>query len=259
VDAAGNVYVADTASQTVRQITPDGVVTTLAGLALNGGSADGTGSAARFNGPWSVAVDSVGNVYVAEDGNSTIRKIARGGTVTTLAGLALNYGSADGTGSAARFRGPYGVAVDSAGNIYVAEDGNSTIRKITPDGVVTTLGGLAGSSGSDDGTGSAARFNALWGVAVDSAGNVYVADAKNNAIRVGGVTPLALSIAPDGSGGFFMRVQGKANLSYQLQRTPTMNGQWTTNAMQTAPASGVVEFHDTSPLLDRAFYRAVRE
>ena len=96
--------------------------------------------------------------------------------VTTLAGLAGSAGSADGTGSAARFNDPVGVAVDSAGNVYVADTDNHTIRKVTPAGVVTTLAGLAGSSGSADGTGSAARFNDPYGVAVDSAGNVYVAD-----------------------------------------------------------------------------------
>src|SRR2546428_297097 len=134
--------------------------TTLAGQAGSGGSADGTGSAARFSCPTGVATDSSGNVYVADSSNYTIRKITPAGVVTTLAGLAGSYGSADGTGSAARFEVPFGVATDSSGNVYVADGGNNTIRKITPAGVVTTLAGLAGITGSDDGTGSAARFNA---------------------------------------------------------------------------------------------------
>jgi sugar lactone lactonase YvrE len=196
VDSAGNVYVADHDNQTIRKVTAGGVVTTLAGLAGSDGSADGTGSAARFCYPTGVAVDSAGNVYVEDYGNCTIRKVTAGGVVTTLAGQAGNYGSADGTGSAARFGGvwnggPAGAAVDSAGNVYVADTYNYTIRKVTPGGVVTTLAGLAGSSGSADGTGSAARFGAAYagpaGVAVDSAGNVYVADYGNNTIRIGGV------------------------------------------------------------------------
>ena len=106
-----------------------------------------------------MAVDGSGNVYVADTNNYTIRKITPAGVVSTLAGLAGTSGSADGTGSAARFNYPHGVAVDSSGNVYVADSGNNTIRKITPAGVVSTLAGLAGSSGSADGTGSAARFN----------------------------------------------------------------------------------------------------
>src|SRR5438093_609526 len=168
--------------------------TTLAGQASIG-SADGTGSAARFNGPYGVATDSSGNVYVADTGNCTIRKITPAGVVTTLAGLAGFTGSADGTGSAARFNGPSSVATDSSDNVYVADTFNHTIRKITPAGVVTTLAGLAGSFGSADGTGSAARFYYPGGVATDSSGNVYVADTFHITIRkvtpAGVVTTLA--------------------------------------------------------------------
>ena len=202
LDNAGNLYVGDSGNNTIRKVTPGGVVTTLAGKALFdqggypiGGYADGTGSAARFNGPSGVAVDGAGNVYVADSANSTIRKVTPGGVVTTLAGLAGSWGSADGTGSAAQFYNPSGVAVDGAGNVYVADFYNSTIRKVTPGGVVTTLAGLAGTYGSADGTGSVARFGGFdaslgqpagpEGLAVDSAGNIYVADTYNSTIRLG--------------------------------------------------------------------------
>ena len=189
VDTNGNVYVTDYLNNTIRKVTPGGVVTTLAGLAGHAGSANGTNSAARFNGPFGVAVDSAGNLYVTDWGNSTIRKVTPGGTnwvVTTLAGLAGSPGSANGTNSAARFNGPGGVALDRAGNLYVADLGNNTIREVTPVGtnwVVTTLAGLAGSSGSTDGKGSAARFNEPTCVAVDTNGNVYVTDFSNHTIR----------------------------------------------------------------------------
>ena len=194
VDSTGNVYVADTFNNTIRKVTPAGVVTTLAGSVVSAGSADGTGSAAQFFWPEGVAVDSTGIVYVADLSSSTIRKITPAGAVTTLAGLA---GSTGGTVNAALFSLPRGVAVDGVGNVYVADTGNNRIRQITPSGVVTMLAGLVGGLGSADGTGSAAHFNQPNSVAVDSAGNVYVADTRNNTIRKGTLaTAPAISTQP---------------------------------------------------------------
>jgi sugar lactone lactonase YvrE len=208
VDSDGNLYVANASGFTLRKITPAGVVTTLAGLAGTVGSADGTGNAARFNYPSGVALDGDGNLYVTDSGDHTLRKVSPEGVVTTLAGLAGVAGSADGTGSNARFLSPRGVALDSAGNLYVADSGNNTLRKVTPTGSVTTLAGLAGAAGSADGMGSAARFLAPRGVALDSAGNLYVADTGNHTLRkvtpTGSVTTLAGSVGEydsvDGTG-----------------------------------------------------------
>jgi len=197
VDSAGNTYVADTVNSTIRKITPAGVVTTFAGLAGSPGSANGAGSTARFNGPVAVAIDSIGNIFVADTNNHTIRKITPARVVSTFAGLAGSDGSANGTGSTARFSFPSALAVDSANNIYVADTGNSTIRKITPARLVSTFAGLAGNPGSTNGTGTAARFNFPAGVAVDRAvtGNIYVGDTSNFTIRqitpAGVVTTLA--------------------------------------------------------------------
>lgn len=202
-DVNGVVYVADSAAHVIRRISAAGEVTTYAGTAGSFGSADGTGSAARFYSPFGVAVDTAGNVYVADSYNSTIRKIGLGGVVTTLAGTALQRGNADGTGAAARFDQPFGIAVDSNGNVYVSDATGNTIRKVTSAGVVTTLAGSHGQSGSTDATGTAARFAVPYAVSVDTAGNVYVVDHGNHTIRkvtaAGVVTTLAGSAGSSGS------------------------------------------------------------
>ena len=204
MDSAGNVYVADTYNDEIRKISPSGVVSTLAGSAGQQGSSDGTGSAARFSYPEGVAVDSAGNVYVADFYNDEIREISPSGVVSTLAGSAGQRGSHDGAGGAARFDWPDGVAVDGAGSVYVADTYNDEIREISPSGVVSTLAGSAGQTGSSDGAGGAARFDGPDGVAVDGAGNVYVADTYNDEIREitpsGLVTTLAGSAGQTGSG-----------------------------------------------------------
>jgi hypothetical protein len=199
VDSANNRYVADTGNHTIRKITPAGVVSTFAGSPGVPGSADGTGGAARFSSPIGVSLDGAGNLYVGDADNNTIRKITPTAAVTTLAGKAGEVGSADGTGSNARFNDPRGVAVNAAGNVYVADTFNNTIRKITPAGVVSTLAGLAGATGSADGTGSAARFNRPQGVAVDAASNVFVTDTSNDTIRR--ITPAGVVTTVAGSAG----------------------------------------------------------
>lgn len=202
VGLGGEVYAADPLNATIRKITAAGIVSTLAGSAGNPGSVNGAGSAARFYIPSGITVDRAGLVYVADSGNNMIRKITPAGDVTTLAGTPEDFGSADGAGAAAGFFYPYALATDAAGMIYVAELGNYTIRKITPAGDVTTLAGLAGVPGSTDGQGSAARFRSPESIAVDSGGNVYVADIGNNAIRkitpTGMVTTLAAMVGITG-------------------------------------------------------------
>ena len=196
VDSATNIYVADSANSTIRKITPMGanwVVTTIAGLAGSTGSADGTNGNARFNNPGGLAVDTARNLYVADTMNNSIRKITPDATgtnwiVTTLGGHGGISGSGkggDGSNSNGQFYSPSGIAVDGAGNVYVADTFNDLIRKITPQGVVTTLAGLLYADASADGYYTNAQFNLPYGVAVDNAANIYVADTFNHTIRVG--------------------------------------------------------------------------
>lgn len=183
VDAADSVYVADTGNHTIRKITPNGIVSTLAGMPEVSGSAEGSGNTARFNAPSGLAVDASGNLFVADAGNHTIRKVTDTGTVSTIAGMPQVSGSADGLAATAQFKSPTGVAVDAGGNVYVADTGNHTLRKITALGVVSTLAGRPGDAGSMDGAPDTARLNNPAGIAVDPAGHLYVADRQNSIIR----------------------------------------------------------------------------
>ena len=180
VDNNGNVYAA--VGHTICKIAPDGAASTLAGGDTDG-DADGQGVSARFNFPWGVAVDAGGNVYVGDMLNNKIRKITPDGTVSTLAGS--TGGFADGQGANARFGIPMGVAVDAGGNIFVADNGNNKIRKITPEGNVTSVAGST--TGYNDGSGDTAQFNAPYGIALDAEGNMYIGDGHNYVIRK--VTP----------------------------------------------------------------------
>ena len=206
VDSSGNIYVADTMNNAIRKITSSGVVTTLAGNPGTAGATDGTGTAAEFDRPQGITTDGSGNLYVADTNNNTIRKIvAATGAVSTLAGSPGATGNSDGTGAFAGFDYPCGVAADAAGNVYVADTENHTIRAITPGGVVTTVAGIATSSGCADGVGKAAHFNSPSALAFDtSSGNLYVADTDNFTIRMvvpstGVVTTLAGTVGTSGS------------------------------------------------------------
>jgi len=203
VNTNGIVYVVDSLNTTIRQLTPVGtnwVVTTIAGDASSpfGGNIDGTNLNAQFDSPYAIVADLSGNLFVTDGGASTIRKLTPVGTnwvTTTIAGTINDSGTDDGTNTAALFVSPLGITADANDNLFIADTFANNIRKLSPAGtnwVSTTLAGPSdGSSGSTNTVGAAVRFNNPWGIAVNAAGTVFVADASNDDIREG--VPAVLS------------------------------------------------------------------
>ncbi len=180
IDQNDNIFVIDGANNTVRKITSDGHVTTLAGSGV-AASIDGTGTAASFNGPCGIGVDATGNIYVVETGASKIRKVTQTGVVTTFAGSGIP-GTKDGPVDSARFNQPICIVSDHQGNFYVTDQGNGTIRMISSDGTVSTLAG-SGNQVSTDGVGAFASLAYPLGIAIDATGALYVVDNGTDQIR----------------------------------------------------------------------------
>jgi sugar lactone lactonase YvrE len=182
-DAAGNMYISENDVNIVRKRTPAGEFSIYAGAFKVRGNEDGAAAHARFVRPRALAIDRAGNIYVADEASHIIRKITPGGQVSTLAGMAGESGAQDGRGRTARFNAPRGLATDATGNVYVMDTNNAAVRKITPDGHVTTFAGKTGEPGFADGPAAAARFNGLRAGIVDDQGNLIVADEGNGAVR----------------------------------------------------------------------------
>ncbi|MES2390975.1 MAG: Ig-like domain repeat protein [Acidobacteriota bacterium] len=205
IDAAGNLYIADTANNVIREVSAAGVITTVAGTGAAGYSGDGrSGISAKLNAPSGIAVDALGNLYIADTGNNVIRELTVLGTITTIAGTGNpGYSGDNGLPTVAQLRAPTAVVVDGTGNVVFADTGNSVVREVTPLGVVKTIAGtgIPGSSG-DNGLAISAQLSAPSAVAVDSGGDVYIADAVGARIRrITAATGVISTVAGDGATG----------------------------------------------------------
>ena len=207
VDGTGNVYIADQNNKVIRKVDIAGIITTFAGNTIAGYSGDGgMATDAQLYYPTGVTVDQMGNVFIADEFNNVIRKVTPDGRISTCAGNnTIGYSGDGGPATSAQFWHPADVGVDSIGNIYIAEEDNSVIRKVNTSGIISTIAGIGGVPGysGDGGPGTNAKLNFPQGIAVDKAGNVYVADFYNSRIRrIDAATGKISTIAGNGGGGF---------------------------------------------------------
>jgi len=243
VDAAGNSYVVDTGNNAVRKITAGGTISTFAGNGTAGFGGDGgAATGAQLNSPSGIAVDSTGNVYIADTQNARIRRVT-GGTIGTVAGGGtVGYAGDGGAGTSAQLNTPIGIAVDGAGNLYIADFGNNVVRKLSSGGAISTIAGnnRQGYSG-DGGLGTLAQLNGPQGVAVDAAGNVYIADTLNSRIR---------KVAP---GGGISTIAGTGIAGYSGDGGPALSAQIVNPAGLAVDSAGNLYVSDLSKSIRRIF------
>jgi len=205
VDSSGNVYIADTGNAAIRKITSDGLINTIAGNATVGYSGDGSAAtSAGLIQPYGVAVDSTGNVYIDEPTDGRIRKVTiSDGKINTVAGNGtLGFGGDGSAASSAQLNLPTGIAVDSSGNLYIADSGNFRVRKMAGGNISTVAGNGGVSYSGDGGPATKAQLNRPQAVAVDSAGNLYIADTNNNVVRKVAANGTITNFAGNGTAGF---------------------------------------------------------
>jgi uncharacterized protein (TIGR03437 family) len=240
LDAAGNLYIADVTHNVVRKVTAAGAISTVAGTGIAGYSGDGAAATkAQLNGPYDVAVDTAGNLYIADYNNNCVRIVSKSGTITTFAGTGTaGYSGDGGAAASAQLFNPSGVAVDTAGNLYIADTGNSLIRMVSSSGVITTVAGNGTYAYTGDGgLATAAALDFPSAVAVDATGNVAVADQSNNAIRllIPSYSVPVFSIQSTHTGNF---AQGQTGATYTLS---------VSNSLGAAPSSGTVTVGEILP------------
>lgn len=203
VDPAGNIYIADTGNNRIRKVTAEGTVTTVVGIGPAGYSGDaGSAAFAGLNAPTGIASDALGNLYIADTGNHRVRKVSSNGVITTVAGGATAGFSGDnGPAASALLNAPVSVAVDASGTLYIADSGNHRVRRVSPQGIITTVAGSDPGAG-DGGPGPKALLFQPSGVAFDSSGNLYIADTSNHRIRRVGIDGTISTLAGNGVAGY---------------------------------------------------------
>ena len=205
-DASGNLYIADSANHRIRKVSAGGIITTVAGTGSWGYSGDGgPATSARLNYPYSVATDGAGNLYIADSGNSCVRKVSPGGIITTVAGIDgyWGYSGDGGPATSAQLNQPAGLAVDGSGNLYIADEDNNRIRKVSSGGIITTVAGTGvGGFSGDGGSATSAQLSGPFSATVDGSGNLYIADMKNHRIRKVSPNGIITTVAGTGMGGF---------------------------------------------------------
>jgi sugar lactone lactonase YvrE len=204
VDTAGNLYIADTQNNRVRKVDRDGVITTVAGTGAQGYSSDGPAVSAELNQPTDVAVDSAGNIYIADNQNFCIRRVDADGVITTVAGNGTQgYGGDGGPATGAELDYPTGVAVDSFGALYITDARNNRIRKVDRNGIITTVAGNGTQGyGGDGGLATSAELNYPAGMAFDASGDLYLTDEGNSRIRRVDANGVITTVAGNGTQGY---------------------------------------------------------
>lgn len=259
VTTNGVVYVADCGNHLIRTISTGGAVSTLAGAPETWGTNDGIGATARFNGPVGLALDNDGNLFVSDSNNHTIRKIAPDGSAITWAGVAGIDGYVDGERLTARFAKPAELTFDAHGNLFVADSFNHVIRKISSDGVVTTVTGFPRSHGSSDGMNGQARLFNPYGLAVSPRGSLTVADTYNELIRAV-LVPFSVDLeALNGISSVTILWQSEIGRTYQVQYRSGLDSQSWTNLGAAIPAEGLVstQADNTTDPSGQRLYRVI--
>lgn len=259
-DATGNVIVTELDGHTIRKVTPAGVVSTIAGRPGVRGFANGYGAEALFNEPMGIVIDRHGSIFVADTGNNLIRKVAPDGKVTTYAGTVGDIGHADGRRHTAHFGHPTGLVLDAQGNLFVTDTATHVIRMITPDGMVSTVGGMAREAGWVDGPGLSSRFNEPTGLALDVDGSLIIADAGNAVIRRGAVPPsvppVLRLLAVGEAEGARLTIQGAPRARVTIEFREALNDASGWQLLGTALLdNGTATLTDPDPVGLRRFYR----